>query len=238
MNTVAPIDKASGDCKVAASALAMADLAKERASLLNLLATFFRGKPNREMLSTLRTQELRDALYQAGMVLEEDFFTSDIDLLTETLAVEFTSLFLLPGSLISPHESTQLKGGSGLLRGPETACVREYYEYVGFQVDDSTPMEPDHVSIELEFLSHLNKEESIAWNSGQPERAFDALRYQNEFLEQHLCKWFFDFSQKIEEANISSFYSQIAQLTSAFLSERRTMLPEMIAQLQISYSNS
>ncbi len=237
MNTAATINQVSGDNGVAASNLAMADLAWERASLLSLLANLFRAKPNKEMLLALRTETLRDALSQAGMVLDEDFYSADIDALTESLSVQYTSLFLLPGSLISPHESVQLKGGSGLLRGPETSRVAEFYRYVGFQLDDAIPMEPDHICIELEFLSHLNEEEYSAWRDGRTGVALDALRYQNEFLNRHLCNWIFDFVEKIEEADRSGFYTQVAQMTSAFLNEHKRALPDLIGRLEAVYSN-
>ncbi|AKH20038.1 TorD/DmsD family molecular chaperone [Sedimenticola thiotaurini] len=237
MNTAATMTQVSGDNRVAASNLAMGDLAQERASLLGLLATLFRAKPNKEMLLTLRSEALRDALCQAGIVLDEKFYTTDIDELTESLSVQFTSLFLLPGSLISPHESVQLKGGSGLLRGPETSRVAEFYQYVGFQLDNAIPMEPDHISIELEFLGHLNEEECIAWRAGQTDKALDALRYQNEFLSRHLGNWVSDFVEKIEEANRSSFYTQVAQMTRAFLNEQKSALPDQIAGLEAVYSN-
>ncbi|WP_260294643.1 TorD/DmsD family molecular chaperone [Sedimenticola hydrogenitrophicus] len=228
----------SGDRRVAASTLAMAGLARERAALYGLLATLFRHQPNQQLLLSLRSTELREALTLAGMNLDEDFFNADVDELSDELAVEFTHLFLLPGHLISPHESVQLKGGSGLLRGPETARVREYYTAVGFEIDPATPMEPDHVSIELEFLGHLAGEEASAWESGDSGKASDALHYQQDFLEKHPGRWLFDFLQKVESESGSDFYRGLARLTADLCAEQQELLPQLINRFEAYHEAS
>ena len=232
MSPSATLSSDSGGWEAAASSPAMARLTRDRASLCGLLATLFRRAPTWDTLLSLRSAELRNALIEAGMDLDDAFFTADVDALAEALAVEFAELFLLPGSMISPHESVQTKGGSGLLRGPETARVREYYEYVGFRVDDAIPMEPDHISIELEFLGHLTTEEAAAWEAGDLHKALDALRYQNDFLCRHLGQWAFGFLKRIQEGTGHGFYPEVARLATAFLEEQRDLLPQMIEQLQ------
>lgn len=222
----------SGGREAAAPTRALAEAARERAALYELLATLFRRQPNRDTLVALRTPELRAALAQAGIALPESFFGTELETLGDELAVAFADLFLVPGLLISPHESVQRKGGSGLLRGPETAAVRDYYDYVGFRVDESSPMEPDHVSIELEFVGHLAAEEAAAWEAGLPQRALDALRYQNDFLERHLGAWANDFMTKIEHRTSNAFYRQLAALTGALLKEQQALLPPLIAEME------
>ncbi len=190
---------------------------EEYAALLRLLAVFFREEPSPDILQTMRSPAMYKALTEAGMRLNEEFFTSELEQLAESLAVEFANLFLLPGSLISPHESVQVKGGSGLLRGPETACVKEYYEYVGFQMDEDCHMEADHVSIELEFMAHLAEEEASALKAGDDSKARDAVRYQDDFLCRHLGKWIFGFLSRIEQKTGSDFYREVVRLTYALL---------------------
>jgi len=232
MNPLTTLSSSCGGREAAAPSLPMTGTARKRAALYGFLATLFRRHPSRENLLSLRTQELREALQQAGMLLDKEFFTADVDALAEALAVEFANLFLIPGSLISPHESVQICGGSGLLRGPETARVREYYEQVGFQVDDSIPMEPDHVSIELEFLGHLAAEEANAWEAEDALTALGVLRYEDDFLRRHLGQWIFDFLNRVEANTANGFYRELARLTIALLEELRVALPEMIAQLE------
>ena len=214
----------------------MAGMARERAALYALLATLFRHSPNRQILLTLRSAEMREALNLTGMALPERFFSMDVDELAEALAVAFTDLFLLPGRLISPHESVQRKGGSGLLRGPETVDVRDYYAVAGFEVDRMSPMEADHISIELEFLGHLCTEEAEAWEDGDASKASDALHYQEDFLNRHPSQWIFDFLARVEERDTSEFYGELAHLTRAVCREQQTTLAQLIKQTEQRYA--
>jgi putative dimethyl sulfoxide reductase chaperone len=221
---------ASGGSGAAAYPREMAESAKNRAALYELLATLFRHNPSRQTLLSLRTTEMREALSLAGMRLPETFYSENVDELAQTLAVAFTNLFLLPGRLISPHESVQRRGGSGFLRGPETVRVRDYYAAVGFEVNRTTPMEADHVSIELEFLGHLANEEAKAWQSGNPGKASDALRYQEDFLNRHTGQWIFDFLARVESRDRSGFYCELARLTHDLCKEQLAYLPQLIEQ--------
>jgi TorA maturation chaperone TorD len=214
----------------------MAEIARERAALYDLLATLFRNRPSRRTLLSLRGTEMREALRLAGMALPESFFSMDVEELTDSLAVAFTDLFLLPGHMISPHESVQRKGGSGLLRGPETVLVRDYYAAVGFEVDRATPMEADHVSIELEFLGHLCTEEAKAWESCDPAKAGDALRYQEDFLNRHPGQWIYDFLGRVEARDTSDFYRGLAHLTKAVCREQQSTLAQLIKQTEHRYA--
>ncbi len=206
--------------------------ARARASLFELLTSFFRDEPSESTLEAMRSSPFRDALKEAGMELEEAFFSEDIKSLREKLMVEFAELFLVPGSLISPHEAVQVSGGSGQLRGPETAQVKRYYEGLGFEVDETTPLEPDHISIEAEFLRHLCEQEANAWAQGDRAKAIDALRYQQDFLNRHLGKWAFGFLGKIEQNATHSFYRELARLTRAFLDEEKVSMLERLKTLE------
>ena len=228
----------SDDHKSTVSAQAMAEQAEERSALYRLLATLFRSQPDLKTLRTLRSPELREALGEAGMTLPESFLEAEIEPLANELAVAFTDLFLLPGSLISPHESVQIKGGSGLLRGPETAAVRDYYEHVGFQVNESTPMEPDHISIEIEFLGHLAAAEAVAWAETHSVQALDAMRYQLDFLGRHLGRWVYSFLDRVAVRTENDFYSQWASLTAALLHEQQTQLPLLISEIESAHAAS
>jgi len=221
-----------------ANDIGMAERARERAALYGLLATLFRSSPDRRTLLTLRSAEMCEALNLAGVALPERFFSMDVDALMEFLAVAFTDLFLLPGNLISPHESVQRKGGSGLLRGPETVRVRDYYATAGFEIDQTTPMEPDHISIELEFLGHLAAEEAKAWMAGNPGKAGDALHYQEDFLNRHPGQWIFDFLTSVEERDQSDFYRELARLTQAVCKDQQSLIPQLIQQAEREYANS
>ena len=205
--------------------------ARHRAAILDLLAMCFVKEPGEDLIQAFRETEFRKTLEDAGLELGNEFFTEEIQTLQEKLAVEFTNLFLLPGSLISPHESVQIKGGSGLLRGPEAASVGEYYEYVGFELKKDLYLEPDHIGIELEFLSHLASIEYKAREENNYQQLLDSLRFQEDFLNRHLCRWVFDFMNKIQERTSTIFYREVARMTAAFLDDLQNLLPQLISRI-------
>ncbi|TCS60560.1 TorD/DmsD family molecular chaperone [Varunaivibrio sulfuroxidans] len=199
-----------------------------RASFYGLLGSLFRDEATVEVITALRSPPLREALIDAGMVLGDDFFTEDPKALGEDLAVAFSTLFLVPGTLISPHESVQMPGGSAMLRGPETAAVETYYEALGFAIDTVTPMEPDHISIELEFLGHLCEHEDNSRMAEDRAGVRDALHFQDDFLNRHLERWVFDFLDKVERRAAHRFYDELARLTCAFLKDERARISEQL----------
>ncbi len=202
--------------------------AQMRFAMTDLLANLFRNEVDYAILKTLRTSDMIEALNSAGMDLDTDFMNKPVKLLADELAIDFTQLFLLPGHLISPHESVQTQNGSKILRGPETARVKNYYENIGFNVVKETFMEADHLSIELEFLAHLAQIEVKAWNNNNSQQALNALRYQDDFYNVHLGHWIYDFLTKVESKSQTHFYQELARMTGDFLSEQQSQIHDMI----------
>lgn len=192
---------------------------RARAAIFDLLSGLFRHAPDAAALSALRTGALADALADIGLTQDALFRGFDEKDLADEVAVEFARLFLLPGVLVSPHESVQLAGGSGILRGPETADVRDFYERTGFRLADALRMEPDHFSIELEFLGHLAREQAFALETGEAACARDAARYQREFLGRHLGRWAPRFLDRVSAHPDARLYRSLAALAKAFLAE-------------------
>ncbi len=224
INNVQPIEGGNGATFTEST---RADEASGRARLLGLLASLFRDHPDTELLEHLRTNELQTVFSDLGVDLGEDFRQLSVEQLAEHLAAEFSELFLLPGFLISPHESVQVPGGKGLLRGPETTFVANYYATVGFSLDDSTPMEPDHFSIELEFLSHLAGLEADCSLQQDLQTLKDLQRYQKDFLQRHLGRWSTVFLDKVVEGTKEPFYREIAILARDFLDQEQARLAEI-----------
>jgi len=207
---------------------ARVDEARSRARLLGLLASLFREQPSCELLKHLRKRELQAIFSELDVDLGVDFRTLPVEQLAEQLAVEFTELFLLPGYLISPHESVQVPGGKGLLRGPETTFVANYYKTAGFELDDSTPMEPDHVSIELEFFAHLATLEADSLQQENLAAVQQISCYQKDFLQRHLGRWSAVFLNKVADVTKAPFYREIALLTRDFLDQELDRLAGVV----------
>jgi len=203
----------------------------EKSHLYSLLATIFRDEPSPEFLSCLQEPGMMTVLDGAGVNLGVAFEISEVSELAEQLTVDFTVLFLGPGHHISPHESVQLKRGSGILWGPETSAVRRVYRAAGFDVGEASHKIPDHISVELDFLSHLTKIESEAWAAQDVDQITENLGLQHSFISQHLGKWSGLFCAKIRESGESDFYTAFAELLRDFLSGEKSDIASRLAEL-------
>jgi len=196
----------------------LAKSAIERSQLYGLLATVFRREPTVEFLCRLKTPELIVAFAGVGVDLGDEFETEKFADIAADLAIEYTRLFLGPGKHISPHESVQLKRGSGILWGVETSAVRQSYRDAGFDLGETEINIPDHISVELDFLALLAKAEADAWTDQSQARTCETLYLQHDFVSQHLGKWAGAFCNKVEEQAAFAFYPAFANLLRGFLS--------------------
>ena len=171
-----------------------------------------------EFLCRLKTPELMVAFSVAGVDFGDDFGTDPFADIAEDLAIEYTRLFLGPGKHISPHESVQLKRGSGILWGSETSEVRQAYRAAGFDIGEPETKIPDHLSVELDFLSILAREEAQAWAEQDQDRTAKFLHLQHGFITRHLGKWAARFCAKVKEESEFAFYPAFADLLRGFLS--------------------
>ncbi len=200
----------------------LARSAIERSRLYGLLATVFRREPSAEFLCQMKTPELVVALSGAGVDIGDEFETGRFVDIAEDLAIEYTRLFLGPGKHISPHESVQLKRGSGILWGVETSAVRQAYRDAGFDMGEEETDIPDHISVELDFLSLLAKEESQAWTDRNQEDAAKLLHLQHGFISNHIGKWVGIFCAKVKEQAEFAYYPAFADLLRSYLSGEKS----------------
>ena len=209
--------------------------AMERSRLYGLLATIFRREPSAEFLCHMNSPELIVAFAGAGIDLGDDFRAGKIMDLADDLAIEYTRLFLGPGKHISPHESVQLKRGSGILWGPETSAVRQAYRAAGFDMGEAETNIPDHLSVELDFLALLAREEAQAWAGQDHDRTVKFLQLQHSFISDHLGKWAARFCAKVKEEAEFSFYPAFADLLRGYLSGEKA---EIVNRLSLIDANN
>jgi len=203
----------------------MADTAMVGSQVYNLLAIVFRDVPSAAFLEQLKTAEFASALRDVQLDLDHAYLQRPTRQLREELCVEFTRLFCGPGKHISPHESVQLHMNSGSLWGPKTAEVKRFIELAGFDFVTSFNGIPDHISVELEFLSKLTLKEAESWQQRSGKAAGNALEWQLEFIAEHAGKWIADFCHKVSEQAQTPFYDVFASLLRRFLAAERAEIP-------------
>lgn len=209
---------------------AAARVAGEVSHLLGFLAAVYRREMGPEMLRTLREPGIAATLAEAGVALGGRLGEGPEDEVLEELAVEYAALFLGPGGHVSPYESVYGENGTGSLWGERTIAVRRYVEAAGFEyADGGHGAIPDHLSVELEFMSELARREAQAWSRGDSAAAANCLEYQREFMTEHLARWVFRFCERVVEMAGLPFYRDVARLTSEFLAGEREDIPRRLA---------
>ncbi len=209
-----------------------AETAMARADVYGLLAAVFRAEPSSSFLTRLKDPEILGVFEALGLSLGEEFRDSPSERLREDLAVEFTRLFLGPGSHISPHESLhtdRASGGNADLWGPETVAVKRFMEAAGLTVDDGFTGMPDHICAELEFMQHLTTKEAAAWTESDEEFATNILKIERRFYDEHLSRWVARFCDKVIENSEHPFYQRIAEVTKGFLEYEGETLQDFVA---------
>ncbi len=76
---------------------------------------------------------------------------------------------------------------------------------------------PDHITVEMEFISFLCAKEVQARETANEADNVQARIQQRAFLNEHLVRWFPQFARRVTDATPESLYSLITTTTYAFL---------------------
>lgn len=157
------------------------DSRNEKAEAYQILAQFFLQPPDEESLDAIR----------------QDFSLDSRETLDE-ITKDFYGLFPYPHGRLQPRESLCVP-----LTGTGYADVRDAYKGAGLAIDESYEVAPDHLSLELLFMSHLimNSETEMEQN----------------FLEQHLLNWVPYYCDEVIKQSKTLFYREIAEIVKDFL---------------------
>lgn len=135
----------------------------------------------------------------------------------EALAVEHARLFLGPFQLVAPPYGSFYIEDNKTVMGDSTAAAEAFYHSCGLHMADDFHELPDHVSVELEFMSFLafNQRQAEMADKGQDSKRFVGL--QQEFLQKFLLPWLPRLTQTIIDDGEAPFYQSIARCTAAFV---------------------
>lgn len=188
-----------------------------RSQLYGLLARVFRAEPDALLLEHMKGPEVLAALGGDGVRLAAFLEVRPVEALIAELGEEHARLFLGPGAHVSLHESVLVRREGGLLWGVETADVAAFMREAGFDLPVRSGMIPDHLSVELEFMAHLCREEAQALRDGDDPLRRSARSWQGEFLGRHLGKWVGDVRDRTLAMRPSLFHEIHVALLAAFV---------------------
>ncbi len=205
------------DCKQ------LAERAQLRSNMYGLLAAVFREEPSEAFIKELRDPHLLGVFSEMGVDLGEDFTTLSEAEAVEVLGLEFTRLFVGPGTHISAHESvfTEMDSGMGGLWGKRTVEVKQFIETAGLDYEPDYSGIPDHISVELEFMQKLTAWEADKWTEHDRKNAEYCGSVQHMFLELHLSRWLPQFCDAVVEQAKLPFYRSMAELTRNYMEIER-----------------
>ncbi len=155
------------------------------------------------------------ALFSASM--EESILKCE----NEELLVEYSRLFIGPFGVIAPPYGSVYLDGERRVMGDSTMNVLGMYRSEGLTGSDDAGELPDHVAVELEFMSHLVFKEIKALETADLLAAVDAVKKQEKFSAEFLRRWIPPFCERIKENTENGFYSALAQCASTFIRSSR-----------------
>jgi len=135
------------------------------------------------------------------------------------LNVEYAKLFVGPFELLAPpYGSVYLDEGKRVL-GDSTMKVIETYQSEGLSKDDDFKDLPDHIAVEMEFMSYLLFKEREALANSDQDTANEYANKQEDFLSNSIRPWVPQFCSRIKEGTENEFYRSLADCLSVFVSD-------------------
>ncbi|MCW5943445.1 MAG: molecular chaperone TorD family protein [Fimbriimonadaceae bacterium] len=119
------------------------------------------------------------------------------------------------------------------------AALTGFYRTFGL---DAGGERPDHVSVELEFLSYLRYRESVELADGRAPGARVFRRAQRRFLERHLGLWYRHFAALVRRKAATGPLVLLADLLEATVhseaAQTRSALPNLSTDLPMPFAVS
>jgi TorA maturation chaperone TorD len=202
-----------------------ADLAFRRAQVYRFLSDAFLY-PNENWCDDLPL--LRAILYDL------ECFPADLPIQPVTLAslqADYRRTFGVAGSLCYeteyglPHEYGQSQ---------ELADINGFYRAFGFTIGGQVRERPDHVAVELEFMSILALKEAYTANNGPVEHFEVCLDAERTFLGDHLGRWIDLFAQSVALNAGGGPYQALARFCTLFVSADAARLGVRLERQQLA----
>lgn len=206
--------------------------AQARSAVYDFLSLGF-CYPQAEFLSSLKAQAEGLELEEMCSVLES--------LSLMGLEAQYTQVL---GHILSPecppYETEYVSGGEAAIfrKTQRLADIVGFYRAWGLKVSEQAKERPDHIAIELEFMSYLACKEVYALAKGLGAKKIKLCREaQQKFLKEHLGWWGPAFTRLLERRSAKAgadFYEKLARLMRAWL-EREFLALEVTLPQEASF---
>lgn len=140
------------------------------------------------------------------------------------LTVVYSRLFVGPFSLGAPPYGSFYLEPEKKVMGNTTVAVQEFYRQAGLSLDEEFTELPDHMAVELEFISYLLRRAMPEATEGDRSTTTEWIDRRREFLRQFVVGWYGGFCAAIREATDNPFYRAYADCLEALIRRDREML--------------
>ncbi|GAB4349848.1 MAG: hypothetical protein Kow0099_33080 [Candidatus Abyssubacteria bacterium] len=162
-----------------------------------------------------------EVVFAAASLLNE--LSSDIrneaDALVKLMArpptrAEYHSLLGSCGS-VSPYESTYQADQGVRDKGAVLGDVAGFYQAFGFESSRELLEAPDHISVELAFLSYLKLKAAYALMNGNTRAYHICCEAEERFTNEHLLRWLPEFITQVGAQATDPFYRDAARVVQS-----------------------
>jgi len=181
-------------------------------NLYLFFSRLFLNEVDAPILERIRSGELRAPLEEAGMDIK--FLEGAAPTVLDDLAVEYSALFIQPGSL--PPFQSVVRGGRYLTEDADK--VELFYQKYGFDYRTQYPkLFPDHLGLELWFVASLIEAEQKAKAAGRADEEGVYAAARTEFLKTHMAEWAPKYFETLARMTKHPFYRPMIEFAAAFL---------------------
>ncbi|CDX04467.1 anaerobic sulfite reductase subunit A [Desulfitobacterium sp. LBE] len=213
-------------------------LLSSRETMYRFLGRFYRVEVNQDLLKQMQGMsfpaESSDAELNQGYRMLEGYLQKlGRDPVTD-LAVDYAKVFLGAGMVNAyaayPYESVYTSPERLVMQDARDEVVA-LYRAKGLDIVNASIFPEDHITLELEFMSHLCLEARGALHAQNLAAAAKSLQEQRAFLAHHLSNWVPDFCTDVEKHAETDFYKAIAKITAGYLHLELSLLENLIAEI-------
>jgi len=138
-----------------------------------------------------------------------DAFDSADELLLD-LQKEYTRMCFVSKPRLVPLFESVYKEGK--LFQDSTFQIARLYDEAGIKLGQNFNLPPDHITLELEFMSYLIYQEMEAVKNENEINEAMALRLQNEIINKHLSHFALSLAERLAEHATTPFYQGIGEI--------------------------
>lgn len=129
---------------------------------------------------------------------------------------EYDRLFCHRTTILCPIYEVEYDENRAVSQGAILADIAGFYR--AFALELAVNERPDHLALELEFMSFLAYKEALALQNNLQEQAALCRDAQKKFLEAHVGRWAHVFATKLLGETQVEFYAELATALQEFIS--------------------